>query len=50
MTPFHAAAERGRCEKILELLVDKGDDKCINIKDEDGVSAICDSPRWKSVL
>ena len=40
MTPFHAAAERGRCEKVLGLLIAKGGDTCINIKDEDGVSAI----------
>ena len=38
MTPFHAAAERGRCEKILGHLIAEGGDTCINIKDEDGVS------------
>ena len=38
MTPFHAAAEKGRCEKVLGLLIDKGGDTCFNIKDEDGVS------------
>ena len=37
MTPFHAAAERGRCEEILGYLIN-GDDSSINIKDEDGVS------------
>ena len=41
MTPFHAAAKRGRCEKVLGLLIDKGGATCINIKDEDGVSAVC---------
>ena len=40
MTPFHVAAERGRCEEILGYLIDKGGDKSMNITDEDGVSAI----------
>ena len=40
MTPFHAAAERGRCEKVLGLLIGEGGDTFINIKDEDGVSTI----------
>ena len=38
MTPFHAAAERGRCEQILGYLIGKRDDTFINIEDEDGVS------------
>ena len=40
MTPFHAAAERGRCEQILGCLIAKGGKECINIKAEDGVSTI----------
>ena len=36
MTPFHVAAERGRCEEILGYLLGKCDN--INIKDDDGVS------------
>ena len=40
MTPFHAAAERGRCEQILGYLIDKGGDTCINIEAENGVSTI----------
>ena len=36
MTPFHVAAERGRCEEILEHLLSKGGD--IDIKNDDGVS------------
>ena len=40
MTPFHVAAERGRCEEILGYLIDKGGDASINIKDEEGVSAM----------
>ena len=39
MTPLHVAAERGRCEEILGHLIAKGGDT-INIKDEDGVSAL----------
>ena len=37
-TPLHVAAERGRCEKILGDLVDKGGD--INTKDNKGVNII----------
>ena len=40
MTPFHAAAERGRCEEILGCLLAKAGDSSINIKDDDGVSTI----------
>ena len=39
MTPFHAAAERGR-EQILGYLFDKGGYTCINIEAENGVSTI----------
>ena len=45
MTPFHAAAERGRCEEILGYLIANGDDSSINIKDEDGVSTKLHSSR-----
>ena len=38
MTPFHAAAERGRCEEILGCLIAKAGDSSINIKDDDEVS------------
>ena len=40
MTPFHVTAEHGRCANILGCLIAKGGDKCINSKDEDGVSSI----------
>ena len=40
MTPFHIAAERGRCANILGYLIDNGDVTSINIKDKDGVSTI----------
>ena len=36
MTPFHVAAERGRCEEILGYLLQQCDN--INIKDDEGVS------------
>ena len=35
MTPFHVAAEKGRCEAIMGHLLRKGGN--INIKDDDGV-------------
>ena len=41
MTPFHAAAERGRSEEILSCLIAKAGDLSINIKDGNGVSIIC---------
>ena len=49
MTPFHVAAERGRCEEILGYLIDKGGDTSINIKDEDGVCKCvpaCTGKNW----
>ena len=36
MTPFHVAAERGRCEEILGYLLQQCDN--INIEDDEGVS------------
>lgn len=40
MTPLHVAAGRGHCEQILEILIAKGGDASINIKDKDGVSMV----------
>ena len=36
ITPFHVAAERGRCEEILGYLLQKCQN--INIEDDEGVS------------